>query len=117
MTPAEIKALYPSIAAVPDSALAGQIVNFGLIYQGDYGELTDYLLGLYVAHQVTVFNVGPGSAPAQTVTARSVTDMSWTYAKSSASEKAGDFASTKFGLEFFRLMSAFGQGPIMAGTS
>lgn len=117
MTPAEIKQLYPAIASVPDAVLTAQIQAFGLIYQGDYGELHDYLLGLYVAHQSTVFGLNSASTgPQQTVTARSVTDMSWTYAQSGQSAKAGDFASTKYGLEFYRLMSMFGQGPVMAGA-
>ena len=116
-TPASFKASYPEFVALSDADIQAQIDLFALIYQGDYGSLLDHLTGLYVAHQVTVFTLNTGSGAQQNVTSRSVADMSWSYDKSSSSEKAGDFASTKYGLEFFRLMSMFGHGPIMAGVS
>ena len=116
MTPAEFKAAYPAFADVADSAIQAQLDTFALIYKGDYGDLSDYLMGLYVAHQTTVFTVNTGSGPKQNVTDRTVDNMSWKYEKSSSSDKAGDFASTKYGLEFSRLMRMFGQGPIIAGA-
>lgn len=116
MTPAEFKTAYPEFAATADATIQAQLDNFALLYQGDYGTLEDYLSGLYVAHQVTVFTTNTSQAPVQTVNARSVDGMSWSYDKSSASEKAGDFASTKYGLEFHRLIRLFGQAPVMAGS-
>lgn len=114
MTPAEFKTLYPEFATTADATIQAQLDNFALLYQGDYGALADYLTGLYVAHQVTVFTTNTSQAPVQTVNSRSVDGMSWSYDKSTSSEKAGDFASTKYGLEFFRVMSMFGVGPVMA---
>lgn len=114
MTPAEFKTAYPEFAAVDDAVIQRQLDNFALLYQGDYGTLTDYLSGLYTAHQVTVFTSNTSAAPVQTVTSRSVDGMSWSYGQSSAGSKAGDFASTKYGLEFYRIMSQFGKGPVMA---
>lgn len=114
MTPTEFKAAYPEFSSVDDSAIQSQLDSFDLLYQGDYGTLSDYLSGLYAAHQVTVFTSNTSSSPVQNVEARSVDGISWKYAKSSTAEKAGDFASTKYGLEFYRLMSMFGQGPVMA---
>ncbi len=114
MTPAEFQTAYPEFVTADPAAIQRQIDAYALLYQGDYGTLADYLSGLYVAHQVTVFSTNTSQAPVQTVSARSVDGMSWRYEKSGASEKAGDFASTKYGLEFHRLMSLFGGGPIMA---
>lgn len=114
MTPAEFKTAYPEFASTADADIQRQLDTFALLYQGDYGTLEDYLSGLYAAHQVTVYTSNTGAGPVQTVEARSVDGLSWKYAKSSTSEKAGDFASTKYGLEFYRLISMFGQGPIVA---
>lgn len=114
MTPAEFKTEYPEFVDTDDTAIQRQLDAFTLLYQGNYGALADYLSGLYVAHQVTVFTTNTSQAPVQTVKARSVDGMSWSYDKSAASEKAGDFASTKYGLEFHRIMSMFGMGPVMA---
>jgi hypothetical protein len=117
MTPEEFVSIYPTFIDVSDTDIQAQLDAFALIYKGSYGGLADHLTGLYVAHQVTVFTLNTGSGAQQNVTSRSVADMSWNYDKSSNSDKAGDFASTKYGLEFFRLMSMFGHGPIMAGVS
>ncbi len=114
MTPAEFKTAYPEFASTDDAAIQRQLDAFALLYQGDYGTLEDYLSGLYVAHQVTVFTTNASQAPVQTVNSRSVDGMSWSYDKSTSSQKAGDFASTKYGLEFHRIMSLFGKGPVMA---
>jgi len=114
MTPAEFKTAYPEFSATADATIQQQLDTFDLLYQGDYGTLSDYLSGLYAAHQVTVFSTNTSAAPVQTVESRSVDGLSWKYAKAGNAEKAGDFASTKYGLEFFRLMSMFGQGPVMA---
>lgn len=114
MTPAEFKTAYPEFDATSDADIQRQLDAFAQLYQGDYGTLEDYLSGFYVAHQVTVFTTNTSQAPVQTVNSRSVDGMSWSYDKSAASEKAGDFASTKYGLEFHRVMSMFGKGPVMA---
>ena len=114
MTPAEFKTAYPEFLDTDDPDIQRQLDLFALLYKGDYGDLSDYLTGLYVAHQVTVFTTNTSQAPVQTVKSRSVDGMSWSYAESSSSGKAGDFASTKYGLEFHRLISMFGQGPVMA---
>lgn len=112
----EFRDTYPEFDDVPDTVLQRQLDAFASLYQGNYGDLRDYLSGLYVAHQTTVFTTSTGAAAAQTVKSRSVDGMSWTYADSPSAMKAGDFSSTKYGLEFFRVMSLFGQGPIMAGA-
>jgi len=114
---AGFRVAYPEFADVSDAAIQAQLDAFDLIYQGDYGTLADYLQGLYAAHQVTVFSVNTSSSPAQTVKSRSVDGMSWSYSESSAASKAGDFASTKYGLEFYRIMSMLGAGPVMAGAT
>lgn len=114
MTLVEFRDTYPEFDDVPDTVLQRQLDAFASLYQGNYGDLSEYLTGLYVAHQVTVFSTNTSQAPVQTVNRRSVDGMSWSYDKSSASDKAGDFASTKYGLEFHRLMSLFGKGPVMA---
>lgn len=114
MTPAEFKTAYPEFAATDDTAIQRQLDNFALLYRGDYGDVADYLTGLYVAHQVTVFTLKSSKSAVQNVKSRSVDGMSWTYADNPQSAKAGDFASTKYGLEFHRIMSLFGKGPIMA---
>lgn len=117
MTPAEFKTAYPEFDSTSDADIQRQLDTFPLIYSGSYGDLGDYLSGLYTAHQVTVFTSNSGSAPAQTVKSRSIDGMSWTYSNAGESSKAGEFGSTKYGLEFFRLISMFGMGPIMAGAS
>lgn len=114
MTPAEFKVLYPEFATVDDAVIQRYLDLFACLYQGDYGCSADYLLGLFVAHQVYVFTVSPGSGPVQAVTSKSVGDVSVSYGASSGAASAGDFASTKYGLEFSRLIGMFGMGPIMA---
>ena len=112
MTVVEFKIKYPDFA-VSDDDIQNQLDLFALLYQTDFGDLGDYLAGLYVAHQLTVFNVNTGSAPSGVITDRSVSEMSWKYKNSSSSDKAGDFASTKYGLEFYRVSSMFGLGPMI----
>ena len=114
MTPAEFKTAYPEFASTAGADIQRQLDTFALLYQGDYGTLEDYLSGLYVAHQVTVYTNNTSAAPSQTVKSRSVDGLSWTYAGNAQSAKAGEFASTKYGLELYRLMSMFGMGPIVA---
>lgn len=114
MTPTEFKAAYPEFSTVDDSAIQAQLDTFDRLYQGDYGALSDYLSGLYAAHQVSVFVSNTSSGPVQAIKSRSVDGISWSYSTSSNSEKAGEFASTKYGLDFFRIMRQFGQGPVMA---
>lgn len=116
MTPAEIKALYPALDDVPDAVIQAQIDMFSLIYKGDYGDLSDYLLGLYVAHQVTVFTLSTDTSGPKHIKSRSVDGLSWTYKdnESESKQKAGEFGSTKYGLEFYRLITMFGMGPSMA---
>lgn len=115
MTPAEFKAKYPAFDSVSDDEIQNQIDLFGCLYQGDYGCSSDYLLGLFVAHQAYV-STAPGGGQVQTVGSRSVGDVSISYTASSGAAAAGDFASSKYGLEFSRLISLFGMGPIMAGA-
>jgi len=114
MTPAEFKTAYPEFSTTPDADIQRQLDTFALLYQGNYGTLEDYLSGLYTAHQITVYVSDTSSAPVQTVTSRSVKDMSWSYSESETQKAAGDFGSTKYGIEFFRLMSMFGMGPVFA---
>lgn len=114
MDPSEFVTQYPELSDVDFNAIERTLDQFDLLYKGDYGDLSDYLSGLYAAHQLTVFTVNTIAAPAQTVKSRSVDGLSWTYADNAQSAKAGEFASTKYGLEFYRLMSMFGMGPVMA---
>ena len=67
MTPSEFLTKYPAFVGVDTVDIQAQIDAFALIYQGNYGQLTDYLTGLYVAHQVTVFNVNTSSSPRRAV--------------------------------------------------
>lgn len=114
MTPAGFKSIYTQFATVPDAVIQYQLNAFACLYQGDYGCSADYLAGLFVAHQVAV-STAAGSGPAQSVASKSVGDVSISYNKSGTADKSGDFASTKFGQEFARLMGMFGMGPAMAG--
>lgn len=114
MTPAEFKASYPTFDTVSDAEIQRQIDAFGCLYQGDYGCSADFLLGLFIAHQVTV-STAAGSGPVQAVGSRSVGDVSVSYT-SVANPYANEFAATKYGLEFSRLMRMFGMGPIMSGA-
>ena len=114
MMPAEFKVLYPQFAAVADAIIQRQIDLFPILYQGEYGTTATYLLELFVAHQVAVATTG-GSGPVQSIASKSVGDVSISYNKSGAADKSGDFASTKFGQEFARLMGMFGMGPTVAG--
>jgi len=113
MTPAEFKAIYPQFAAVSDVLIQHQLDAFLCLYQNDYGCSADYLLGLFVAHQVAVATSG-GNGAAQSIASKSVGDVSISYNKSAAADKTGDFAATKYGMEFARLMGMFGMGPILA---
>lgn len=115
MTPAEFKASYPTFGTVSDADIQRQIDLFGCLYQGDYGCLAPTLLGLFTAHQVTVAT-SSGSGPVQSVGSRSVGDVSVSMNQSSGAASAGDFAGTKYGLEFSRLMRMFGMGPVMSGA-
>ena len=116
MTPCEFTEAYPQFATVCEDVIQRQLTLFSCLYQRDYGCVTDHLTGLFVAHQIAVSSAG-GNGAVQTVAGKSVGDVSISYSKSPASDKAGDFASTKYGIEFFRLLSMFGMGPIMAGAT
>jgi hypothetical protein len=109
------RAIYPQFAAVSDTVIQYQLNAFACLYQRDYGCSTDYLTGLFVAHQVAVATSG-GDGAAQSIASKSVGDVSVSYNKSAASDKFGDFAATKYGMEFARLIGMFGMGPIMAGA-
>jgi hypothetical protein len=115
MTVIEFRAIYPQFAAVSDAVIQYQLNAFACLYQGDYGCSADYLAGLFVAHQVAVATSG-GNGAAQSIASKSVGDVSISYNKSAAADKAGDFGATKYGMEFARLMGMFGMGPIMAGA-
>lgn len=116
MTLADFRTAYPEFDELTDATVNVQLGLFDTIYQGDYGDLSDHLSGLYVAHQLTVFSVNTSKAAVQTVKSRSVDGISWSYQESSNAKKAGEFASTKYGLEFSSLMRMFGAGPVMAGV-
>ena len=118
LTPADVKSLYPELADVDDSVIQAQLDTFALLYKGEYGDAYDHLQGLYVAHQVTVFTLNTGTGSPESVKSRTVDGLSWSYSDgdSQAKQEAGAFGSTKYGLEFYRLISLFGKGPTMSGA-
>lgn len=116
MTPAEFKAIYTQFASETDADIKRQLDLFSCLYGDEYDCVQDHLEGLFVAHQLTVFNAA-GAGPVQTMTNRSVGDVSVGYAQSSGAANAGDFASTKYGLEFDRLVRMYGAGPMLAGIN
>lgn len=116
MTPSEFKAIYTQFAANADADIQRQLDLFGCLYGDEYGCAQEHLEGLFVAHQLTVFT-SAGSGPVQTVGNRSVGDVSVGYLQSSGAASAGDFASTKYGLEFSRLIGMYGAGPMLAGVN
>lgn len=115
MTPSQFKAIYPEFSTIGDTVVQAQLSAFDAEYAGDYGELADKLTGLYAAHMLTVFSVNTASGPLQVVSARKVDSLSWSYSEG-AEAPAGEFASTKYGVEFSRLMRLFGKGPVMSGA-
>lgn len=117
MTPAEFKAAYPEFDDLTDAQVQTWLDDFALLYQADYGALEDKLTGLYTAHQLVVYVRRTGSSPVQRATSRSVDGLSWSYADSESAQMAGDFGSTKYGMEFARLIRFFGSGPTMAAAT
>jgi hypothetical protein len=115
MTIEDFRSIYPQFAAVSDVVIQYQLNAFACLYQRDYGCSTDYLAGLFVAHQVAVATTGDNGA-VQSIASKSVGDVSVSYNKSAASDKFGDFAATKYGVEFARLIGMFGMGPIVSGA-
>jgi hypothetical protein len=116
LTLAEFRAEYPQFNAVDDYVIQRQIDIFSCLYQGDYGCSADYLAGLFVAHQVFVSSKS-GASPVQTMGSRAVGDVSISFNQSSAADSAKDFASSKFGLEFSRLIRMFGMGAMVTGAN
>ena len=117
MTPAEFKTNYPQFASTADADIQRQIDLFATLYQGDYGDAADYLLGLFVAHQISVMADG-GSAPGEGIkTSKSVGDVSVGTGSylTFQGRTAHHLNSTKFGQEFQDIMRLFGMGPVMAG--
>lgn len=107
---------YPEFDSVADSIISAQLALFPILYAGYYGDLTDYLTGLFVAHQVYVKSKR-GGGPVQAMTNRAVGDVSTGFAQSSGAEMAQDFASSKYGLEFSRLIRMFGMGPMITSNT
>lgn len=116
MTPTEFKANYPQFSTLTDAQVQVQLDLFVCLYGEDYGCVQDYLQGLFVAHQLAVSTTN-GNGPVQAMTNRSVGDVSVGYAQSRGAANAGDFASTKYGLEFDRLVRMYGAGPMLSGVN
>lgn len=114
MDPSDFVVAYPEFSDVDFTTIEAKLNEFDLLYQGDYGDLSDYLSGLYAAHQLTVFTMNTGTGPNQVVKSRSVDGLSWSYSDSGSESKAGVYASTKYGQQFYSLIAQFGYGPIMA---
>lgn len=112
MTPALFKMEYNQFASMPDTMVQAAIDRFGCLYQGDYGCQADYLTGLWVAHHLYM-NSRKGGAPVGVATGKTVGDTSIQYAHSSSAASAGNFAASKWGLEFSSLMSMYGAGPMI----
>lgn len=116
MTLEEFRLEYPEFAAVPDLAVERQLANFSCLYTLDYGCQSDYLQGLFAAHQLYV-KYKKGGGAVGSMTGRTVGDVSTQWAQSSSAASAADFASSKYGLEFYRLISMFGMGPLITGNN
>lgn len=111
----KFRLLYPELATVPDAMIEAYIEVFYCLYTLDYGCQSDYLCGLFVAHQCYVKSK-KGGGPVGAMTGRTVGDVSTQFAQSSGASSAADFAGSKYGLEFARLMSMFGMGPLITGN-
>ncbi|MGL4250957.1 MAG: DUF4054 domain-containing protein [Plesiomonas shigelloides] len=113
MTLDEWKAQYPDIA-VDDPVISRYLDLFKCMFQGDYGCMTEYLQGLFVAHRVTM--AAKGAGPVMVTTSRSVGDVSVSGEVAGLNREniIGDYAGTRFGLEFWETISMYGDGIIMA---
>ena len=111
----EWKAQYPDIAA-DDPVIQRYLDLFKCMFAGDYGCIADYLQGLFAAHRVVMSQKGGG--PVLVTTSRSVGDVSvgGQVAGMNAGGIMGDYAGTRYGLEFWETISLFGTGPIVAGV-
>lgn len=115
MTTDEFYTLYPEFIESDPAKVQAQIDVFALQYQGDYGSLADHLTGLFVAHQLSIFD-NDDESPGQVIKSRSIDGMSWSFETPGSDSKAGAFGSTKYGVEFHRLISLFGGGAVMSGA-
>jgi len=116
MTPELFREVYPELAKTSDAVISYYLNAFSCMYTLDYGCQAEYLQGLFVAHQSYV-KTKRGGGPVGAMTGRTVGDVSTQFAQSSGASSAADFAGSKYGLEFHRLISMFGGGPLITGNN
>lgn len=115
MTLEEWKAQYPDIPD-DDPVIQRYLDLFSCMFSGNYGCMSDYLQGLFVAHRVAMSQKGSGAV--LVATSRSVGDVSVSgqLAGGNTGREFGDYAGTRYGLEFMDAISMFGGGPMMSGA-
>lgn len=116
MTLVLFREVYPEFEKTSDAVIEYYLNVFTCLYTLDYGCQATYLQGLFVAHQSYVKGK-KGGGPVGAMTGRTVGDVSTQFAQSSGAASAADFAGSKYGLEFYRLISMFGGGPLITGNN
>lgn len=130
LTPATFRTQFPAFAsatAYPDASIQFWITAAYLLHDpARYGEILDFAVSLYVAHNlaidgpVTGAASGSGGTPGGVVgpiSSASVDKVSYSRDSRAASlPDAGDFNLTTWGLRWYRLMRMAGAGPVQVGV-
>lgn len=122
MTLSEFRQTYPEFSQVADAVIQRYLDEFLIFYRADYGDYSDTLQGLYVAHYLTLgYNLTTGQAKpgsvAMSITSRSVGDVSMSGTLIGVGSDATQWDATLFGQKFKLLIGIFGAGPLLTGRS
>lgn len=118
MTVDEFKAQYPDVAnGMTDAQIQMYLDLFKCQYTLDYGCMTEYLQGLFVAHRGTISKKKDG--PIIINITKRVGDVSVSGKTAGGSDESGygvegDFSATRYGVEFWQSILPFGAGAMMA---
>ena len=129
VTPASFRTNFPAFkdqAVYPDEEIQFWIaLGTNLINLSRWGNLADYGLQLFVAHNLALSYMSQtasagGQAPGQVsgpVTSASVDKVSYSRDPSSAMDpKNGHWNLTTYGLRYIRLVMMIGAGPVQVGA-
>jgi len=122
MTLTEFRTVYPEFAQVPDAVIQRYLDEFTVFYQADYGDYTDTLQGLYVAHWVTAtYNLTTGlpkpGGVSMSITSRTVGDVSMSGTLIGVGSDSTFWDSTIWGQKFQMYIGLFGAGPSLTGRN
>lgn len=108
---------YPQFDTVDDAIIQRYLDLFDCQFTGDYDCMHDELQGLFVAHRVSIWQMGNKGfhGGALVETSKSVGDESvGGVIAGSENSTYGDYSATSYGIQFWSTIRLYGAGPKMA---